>query len=161
MSLRQIRQIGDEILKKKSKDVSSMNERTKELIKDMEDTMTVLGGCGIAAVQVGVLKNIILVKPDVEGKTYIFINPTITKKSEEENIDFEGCLSVEGKRGEVKRPNQITVSAMDMDLKPFTLTAEGFFARAICHEIDHLNGILYVDKLESPLYNIDVAQEAK
>ncbi len=160
MSLRQIRQIGDEILKKKSKDVSSMNERTRELIKDMEDTMTVLGGCGIAAVQVGVLKNIILVKPDVEGKTYIFINPTITKKSEEETIDFEGCLSVEGKRGEVKRPNQITVSAMDMDLKPFTLTAEGFFARAICHEIDHLNGILYVDKLESPLYNIDVTQEA-
>ena len=161
MSLRQIRQIGDEILKKKSKDVSSMNERTRELIKDMEDTMTVLGGCGIAAVQVGVLKNIILVKPDVEGKTYIFINPTITKKSEEGNKDFEGCLSVEGKRGEVKRPNQITVSAMDIDLKPFTLTAEGFFARAICHEIDHLNGILYVDKLESPLYNIDVAQEAK
>ena len=155
MPIRQIRQIGDEILTKKSKDVTIMDDRTKSLIKDMEDTMNEFEGCGIAAVQVGVLKNIIIVKPEIDGETYLFINPTITEKSDTENIDFEGCLSVEGKRGQVKRPDKITISAKDINLKPFTLTAEGFFARAICHEFDHLNGILYVDKLESKLYNID------
>lgn len=155
MSIRQIRQAGDDILKKKSKPVVEINDRIKTLITDMEETMNTHNGCGIAAVQVGVLKNIILVKPAEDGETYLFINPTIIEKSNDTNIDFEGCLSVEGKKGEVERPNKITVVAKNINMEDFTLTAEGFFARAICHEVDHLNGVLYTEKLIGKLYDQD------
>ena len=155
MSIRQIRQTGDDILKKKSKPVVEINDRIKTLITDMEETMNTHNGCGIAAVQVGVLKNIILVKPTEDGETYLFINPTIIEKSNDTNIDFEGCLSVEGKKGEVERPNKITVVAKNINMEDFTLTADGFFARAICHEVDHLNGMLYTEKLIGKLYDQD------
>ncbi len=161
MSIRQIRQTGDDILKKKSKPVVEINDRIKTLIADMEETMNTHNGCGIAAVQVGVLKNIILVKPTEDGETYLFINPTIIEKSDDTNIDFEGCLSVEGKKGEVERPNKITVTAKNINMEDFTLTAEGFFARAICHEVDHLNGVLYTEKLIGKLYDQDEYIEEK
>ena len=161
MSIRQIRQAGDDILKKKSKPVDEINDRIKTLIADMNETMNIHNGCGIAAVQVGVLKNIILVKPTEDGETYLFINPKIIEKSDDTNIDFEGCLSVEGKKGEVERPNKITVVAKNINMEDFTLTADGFFARAICHEIDHLNGILYTEKLTGKLYDQDEYIEEK
>lgn len=155
MSLRQIRQIGDDILKKKSKNLTEMTDKTKELITDMKDTMKEHGGCGLAAVQVGVLRNIIIVQPSENDPIYTFINPVVVSKSSETNLDLEGCLSVEGKKGRVERPNSVTINYLDEDMNEQTLVAEGFFARAIFHELDHLNGELYTEHLIGRLYNDD------
>lgn len=159
MSLRTVRQIGDEILKKKSKDVKTIDDKTKMLIEDMKETMLYHEGCGLAAVQVGVLKNIIIVKPETEGEIYLFINPTILRTSEEKNVAAEGCLSVEGKQGEVERFSEIEIKAFDINMKEFTLVAKDFFARAIQHEIDHLNGILYVEKVVGQVYDVEDTEE--
>lgn len=155
MSIRQIRQIGDDILKMKSKNLTEMTDKTKELITDMKDTMKEHGGCGLAAVQVGVLRNIIIVQPSENDPIYTFINPVVVSKSSETNLDLEGCLSVEGKKGRVERPNSVTINYLDEDMNEQTLVAEGFFARAIFHELDHLNGELYTEHLVGRLYNDD------
>lgn len=147
MSQRIVRQKDDEILRKKSKDVTEITEKSKELIADMKETMTTLGGCGLAAVQVGVLKKIIICQPEEEGDILVLINPEIIEKSEEEEEGNEGCLSVEGYSGTVVRPKRIVVKAKDENMKDMEFDADGFLARIICHEVDHLNGILYTDKV--------------
>ncbi|HEY9575348.1 MAG TPA: peptide deformylase [Lachnospiraceae bacterium] len=154
MAIRNIRTMGDEVLVKKSRPVTKMTPKIEVLIEDMKDTMYEAMGVGLAAPQVGVLKRIIVI--DVGEGPIVFINPQI-KEMDGEQIGDEGCLSVPGKVGQVKRPNHVVVEALDEDMKPFTLEGEGLLARAICHECDHLDGILYVGYVEGELR--DVAQD--
>ena len=128
----------------KSREIEKIDDRILELLDDMYETLKKSeDGIGIAAPQVGVLRRIFLVL--VDGKYYECINPTIVSQSGCQ-IGEEGCLSVRGKFGTVKRPNKVTVKAFDRFGKPFTVNAEGFLARAFCHENDHLDGIIYIDK---------------
>ena len=157
MAIRQIRTIGDEILRKECKPVKEMTPRLKELIEDMFETMYETGGVGLAAPQVGILKQIVVI--DVEdGNQYVLINPEITE-TEGEQTGPEGCLSVPGKSGTVTRPEKVTAKAYNEDMEPIELTGEGFLARAICHECDHLHGCLYVDKVEGELEDVGEAEE--
>jgi peptide deformylase len=149
MALREIRTIGDPILTKKAKEIKIMTPRIRELIADMFDTLHDANGAGLAGPQVGVLKRITVIEVE-EGKPYVLINPHITS-SEGEQTGYEGCLSVPGKSGVVTRPAKVTVEALDGEMKPFTLEAEGLLARCICHELDHLDGGLYVDRVEGEL----------
>ena len=158
MALRQIRVDGDEILRKKCKEVKEMNERTKTLIEDMLDTMYDAGGVGLAAPQVGVLKRIVVIDVDYENpydNPYVLINPVIIEKEGEQTGD-EGCLSIPGKVAEVTRPNRVVVKFLNGDMEEVTLEAEELFARAICHELDHLEGVLYKDLAEGPLRDADI-----
>ena len=152
MAIRNIREIGEDVLTKKCKEVKEMTPRTKELIADMYETLTEADGVGLAAVQVGILKRIFVIHIDEERKG-TFINPVI-KSTEGEVLDYEGCLYVSGKTGQVNRPKKVTVEALDEDMKPFTLTVEDLYARAICHEYDHLEGLLYVDRVEGELQDV-------
>lgn len=146
MAIRNIIQLGDETLRKKSFTVEKINNKTIQLIDDMKDTLDKAQGAGLAAVQVGVLRRIFIV--DVEEGYYEFINPEIVS-TKGEQYGPEGCLSVKGKWGDVRRPNEVVIKALDRNGKPFKLKAVGFFARAICHEYDHLDGIVYVDKADN------------
>ncbi len=143
MAIRNILQIGDPTLRKKSFEVTDFGPKTHQLLDDMKDTLIKADGAGLAAPQVGVLRRIFVVK--VEDKYFECINPVITKQKGTQ-CDVEGCLSVKGKYGEVVRPYSVVVKAQDRFGKPFTVNAEGFLARAFCHENDHLDGIIYVDK---------------
>ena len=146
MAIRNIVQEGDPVLRKKSFEVTDFGEKTITLLEDMKDTLKQAKGAGLAAPQVGVLRRIFVV--DVEEGYFEFINPKIISQKGSQTGD-EGCLSVKGKYGTVTRPNKVTVQAYDRNGNLFTLKAEGFFARAICHEYDHLEGTLYIDKCES------------
>ncbi len=146
MAIRKIIQLGDETLRKKSFPVLEINNKIIQLLDDMQDTLKKANGAGLAAVQVGMLKRIFIV--DVEEGNFEFINPEILSKSGEQ-YGTEGCLSVKGKWGEVKRPKEVVVKAQDRNGKYFTLKATDFFAKAICHEYDHLDGIVYVDKADN------------
>lgn len=143
MTLRKIVQIGDPVLRKKSLEVTDFGPKTVELLDDMRETLIKAEGAGLAAVQVGVLKRIFVVS--VEEGYFEFINPVIVKTAGTQS-GREGCLSIQGKYGEVERPNKVVIKAQDRYGKPFKLTAYEFFARAICHEYDHLDGVLYIDK---------------
>ncbi|HHY13167.1 MAG TPA: peptide deformylase [Thermoanaerobacterales bacterium] len=143
MALRKIRQYDDVILRKKSKTVLVIDKRTEELIEDMLETMYNADGVGLAAPQVGILKRIVVI--DVGEGPIILINPEILA-SEGESIMQEGCLSVPGVLGDVKRPEKITVEAQDVDGNKVRIEGDGLLARALFHEIDHLNGILFIDK---------------
>ena len=155
MAIRNIREIGDEILTKKCKEVTEMTDRTRYLIEDMLDTLYEANGVGLAAPQVGVLKRIAVV--DVTGEDpYILINPRILETGGEQT-GSEGCLSVPGKAGTVTRPNYVKVAALDVDMKPFELEGTELLARAICHELDHLDGHLYVEKVEGDLVDVTAA----
>ena len=151
MALREIRIRGDEILGKVSKEVKEMTPRLHELITDMWDTMHEAEGVGLAAVQVGVLKRIFVVEVD-ENERCVLINPVIVS-TEGTQEGSEGCLSVPGKAGNVTRPMKVVVEGLDEDMKPVHIEAEGFYARAICHEYDHLDGHLYIEKVEGELYD--------
>ena len=146
MAIRKIIPLGDETLRKKSFTVNEINEKTIQLLDDMKDTLDKAQGAGLAAVQVGVLRRIFIV--DVEEGFFEFINPEILSKSGEQ-YGVEGCLSVKGKWGDVKRPSEVTVRAQNRNGEYFTITAKDFFAKAICHEYDHLDGIVYVDKADN------------
>ncbi len=143
MAIRKIIQVGDPTLRKKSFEVTDFGKKTWELLDDMKDTLYKAEGAGLAAVQVGVLRRMFVVSVD-EGY-FEFVNPQIIKTFGKQ-IGSEGCLSVQHKFGEVERPNKVVIKAQDRNGKEFTLTATEFFARAICHEYDHLDGILYIDK---------------
>lgn len=158
MAIRNIREIGDPVLNKTCKEVKEMTDRTRELIDDMFDTMYEAQGVGLAASQVGILKRIVVI--DVTGdEPYLLINPVILETSGEQTGN-EGCLSVPGKTGVVTRPNYVKVKAYDEDLKPFELEGTELLARAICHELEHLDGHLYVEKVEGELRNLsDVYEE--
>lgn len=156
MAIRNIREIGEEILTKKCKEVTEMTDRTRYLIEDMLDTLYEARGVGLAAPQIGVLKRIAVI--DVTGEDpYILINPRIVETGGEQT-GSEGCLSVPGKAGIVTRPNYVKVVAQDMDMKPFELEGTELLARAICHELDHLDGHLYVEKVEGELVDVTADQ---
>ena len=145
MALRKIRNYRkDDILRKKAKEVTKVDDRVRLLISDMIDTMYHADGVGLAAPQVGILKRIVVI--DVGDGVHALINPEILRQSGEE-IDYEGCLSIPGIRGRVKRPAHVVVRALDPDGKERKLRANGLLARAVCHETDHLDGILFIDKV--------------
>lgn len=149
MAIRNIRTMGDDILTKQCKEVKQINERTRELINDMLDTMYEADGVGLAAPQVGILKRIVVI--DIGDGPLVFINPVILETSGSQT-GSEGCLSVPGKAGDVTRPNYVKVKAYDEEMKEFVLEGEELLARAICHECDHLDGKLYVDLVEGELH---------
>lgn len=151
MAIREVREIGDDILTKQCKKVTKMTFRTKMLITDMLETMYEKNGVGLAAPQVGVLKQIVVI--DVGEGPIILINPEITETSGEQTGE-EGCLSVPGKWGIVTRPNYVKVRAFNQDMEPVELEGEELLARAFCHEIDHLHGELYVDKTQDGLHDV-------
>lgn len=155
MALRNIREMGDDILNKKCKPVKEINERTLDLIDDMFETMYEACGVGLAAPQVGILKRIVVI--DTTGEDPILlINPVIVETSGEQT-GHEGCLSVPGKSGVVTRPNYVKVIAYDENMEQFEIEGTELLARALCHEIDHLDGHLYIEKVEGPL--VDVSNE--
>ena len=157
MALREIRIEGDEILGKVSKEVKEMTPRLHELVTDMWDTMHKAEGVGLAAVQVGVLKRIFVVEVSDEEKC-VLVNPVIVD-TEGTQEGSEGCLSVPGMAGKVIRPMKVVMEGFDEDMKPIRVEAEGFFARALCHEYDHLNGHLYTEKVVGDLYRVDADEE--
>lgn len=159
MAIRNIREMGEEVLSKKCKLVTEMTPRTKELIEDMLDTMYESNGVGLAAPQVGVLKRIVVI--DVTGEDpYILINPRIVESSGEQT-GMEACLSVPGKTGQVTRPNYVKAVALDVNMREFEVEGTELLARAICHELDHLEGHLYVEKVEGPLVNTEDLEEGQ
>ncbi len=157
MAIRKIRYIGDDILKKKCKPVKAITDSTKELIQDMFDTMYEANGVGLAAPQVGILRRICVI--DIrDGDPVVLINPEIVESSGEQT-DEEGCLSVPGKVAEVTRANYVKVSSLDMDMNPVTYEGEGLLARAMQHEIDHLDGILYGERASEPYRDLEEEEE--
>lgn len=152
MAIRNIREYGDEVLNKKCKEITEMTPRLKELIEDMLETMYEANGVGLAAPQVGILKRVVVI--DVTGEDpYVLINPRIVESSGEQT-GHEGCLSVPGKSGVVTRPNYVKAEALDINMKPIVIEGTELLARAICHELDHLDGHLYVEKVEGELVDI-------
>lgn len=158
MAIRQVREVGDDILRKQSKPLTKMTLRTKILINDMLDTMYEANGVGLAAPQVGILKQVVVV--DVGEGPYVLINPEIIESSGEQTGD-EGCLSLPGKAGTVTRPNYVKVRCLNEDMEEVTYEGEELLARAFCHEIDHLKGILYSDLAEGPLHDAVYEDEEK
>lgn len=154
MAKRNIRIMGDSILNKTSKAIEEVTPKIDVLIDDMLDTMYDAGGVGLAAPQVGVLKRLVVIDVSLEGnEPIILINPEIIATDGEQTGD-EGCLSLPGKAGIVTRPNHVKVKAYDRHMKPFEVEGEGLLARAFCHEIDHLNGILYVEKVDGEIHEV-------
>lgn len=151
MAIRKIRIMGDPVLTKKCKPVTEMTPRLRELIEDMFDTMYEEMGVGLAASQVGVLKRIVVI--DTDGTPRVFVNPRIIQ-TEDEQTGNEGCLSLPGKSGVVTRPNYVKVTALDENMEEFTLEATQLLARAICHECDHLEGIMFTQYVEGELYDV-------
>ena len=143
MAIRNVVQVGDEVLRQKCFVVEHFDESLFKLLDDMKDTVKKEKGAGLAAPQVGVLRRVVVV--DVEEGYFEFINPVITAQKGEQT-GWEGCLSVRGKSGVVSRPMKVTLAYQDRAGEKHVLKAKGFFARAICHELDHLDGILYIDK---------------
>ena len=157
MAIRQVRLMGDEILEKVCKPVKELTPRLRELISDMYETMYDQNGVGLAAPQVGVLRRIVVI--DVTGEDPVtLINPQIIETSGEQTGQ-EGCLSVPGKAGKVTRPNYVKVRARNEDMEEFELEGEELLARAICHECDHLDGIMYVSHVEGELYDVEEAAD--
>ena len=147
MAIRMIRQEGDEILKKKSREIENIDDKLQELIKDMIETMHKYNGVGLAAVQVGVLKRVVVIDIYEEGvKPYIFINPVIIKTKGEQTVE-EGCLSFPNKFAKIIRPKEVTIEALNEKGEKIKLKAKYLLAQAICHEIDHLNGEVFLDKI--------------
>ena len=156
MALRKIRVQGDPILNKKCRPVEEMKPKIQELIDDMFDTMYEEMGVGLAAPQVGVLKRIVVI--DTDGSPRAYINPEILETSGEQTGD-EGCLSVPGMAGQVTRPDWVKVKALDENMEEFILEGTDLLARAICHELDHLDGKLYTDLVEGDLHSTNAEYE--
>lgn len=153
MAIRNIRTLGDEVLRKTAKEVTEMTPRIAELIDDMFDTMYEADGVGLAAPQVGIRKRIVVI--DCGDQPYVLINPVILETSGEQTGQ-EGCLSVPGKVGIVTRPDYAKVKALDENMQEYIVEGRDLLARCLCHEIDHLDGIVYVDKAEGELMRTDV-----
>ena len=158
MALRNIRVIGDEILYKRSKEVKEVTDKTRQLVEDMFETMYEAEGVGLAAPQVGILKRIVVIDVSEEQNSpIVLINPVITHM-EGEQRGSEGCLSVPGKAGIVIRPNLVRARALDLDMNEIEIEGEEFLARAIIHEVEHLDGKLYVDKVDGELVDVEAEQ---
>jgi len=146
MAIREIRKIGDDVLRKVSKRVEKIDHKILELLEDMAETMYKANGIGLAAPQVGILKRIVVI--DIGDGIIELINPEILEESGEQE-DIEGCLSIPGVVGEVKRPYRVRVEALNRDGQKFVVEGEGLLARALCHEMDHLDGVLFIDKAKN------------
>ena len=157
MAIMKIRQLGDGILRKKCREVPEMTPKLKELVEDMYETMYEAEGVGLAAPQVGILKRIVVI--DVDGTPYTMVNPKILEVSKDTQDGSEGCLSVPGKAGVVIRPAFVKAEAWDENMEHYVVEADGYLARAICHEVDHLEGIVYVDKVDGELYDVEPEDE--
>lgn len=147
MALRQIVKFGDDILRKKSRPVTSFDERLWTLLDDMAETMHDKEGAGLAAVQVGVLRRAVVIDVHDEHGLIELINPEIVSE-EGKQCGNEGCLSAPNVWEEVERPNTVTVKAQDRHGKEFTITGSALLARAFCHELDHLDGVLFIDHVK-------------
>lgn len=155
MALREIRVLGDEILKKTCREVKEMTPRMKELVNDMLDTMYEANGVGLAAPQVGILRRIVVIDiSEEQNEPLIMINPRLLETEGEQTGD-EGCLSLPGKAGEVTRPNYVKAIAYDTDMNEFEIEGTELLARAICHELDHLDGHMYVEKVNGPIHDVN------
>ena len=157
MAIRKIRYIGDECLNKVCKPVQKMTPATRELIEDLFDTMHKAMGVGLAAPQVGILRRVCVVDV-MDGDPIVLINPEIIETSGEQTDD-EGCLSVPGKCALVTRPDYVKVSSLDMDMNPVVYEGEGLRARAILHEMDHLDGVLYGERASEPYRDIEEEED--
>ena len=157
MARRTVRIAGDPVLEKKCREVKEMTPRFQELIDDMFETMYEENGVGLAAPQVGILKRIAVI--DVTGEDpIVLVNPVIRETSGEQTGD-EGCLSLPGKAGQVTRPNHVVVEAYDRDMKLRTVEGDELLARALCHEIDHLDGHMYTEKVEGSLHDVEYGED--
>lgn len=156
MALRTIRIQGDPVLEKVCRPIEKMTPKIETLIDDMLETMYESNGVGLAAPQVGILKRIAVI--DTDGTPYVFINPKILETDGEQTGD-EGCLSVPGKAGTVTRPNYVKVEALDENMEPFNLEATELLARAVCHELEHLDGILYTAHVQGELHDVTYEEE--
>ena len=152
MALREIRTQGDPVLEKVCKPVKEMTPRLQALADDMLETMYAANGVGLAAPQVGILRRIVVI--DVGEGPYVLVNPEIIERDGEQTGQ-EGCLSVPGVYGIVTRPEHVKAKAFDKDMKPYEIEAEGLFARAICHELDHLDGHMYTELVEDGLHRYE------
>ena len=146
MAIRSIRTEGDEILKKKSKKVEVIDEKIKELIKDMIETLHKYDGLVLAAVQVGILKQIVVIHEGEDKPIYVLINPEIISQTGVQVVE-EGCLSFPNKFAKIERPEKIKIKALDENGKEIIITGKGLLAQAISHELDHLNGEVFIDKI--------------
>lgn len=151
MSRRFVVQTGEPVLRQKCEEVKSFNQKLWQLLDDMKETVRAENGAGLAAPQVGVAERVVVI--DVQEGFFEMVNPVIVS-SKGEQTGPEGCLSVKGKQGTVTRPNKVKAEYRDRNGRKHKLTAEGFFARAVCHELDHLDGILYTDKALE-IYELD------
>ncbi|MCR1843174.1 peptide deformylase [Murimonas intestini] len=156
MAIRKIRIMGDGVLTKKCKEVKEVTPRIRQLIDDMIETMYEEMGVGLAAPQVGVLKRIVVI--DVGEGPIIMINPEIIETSGEQ-CGSEGCLSLPGKMGQVTRPNYVKAKAYNEEMEEIIVEGEELLARAICHECEHLDGIMFVEHVEGELYDVAPAEE--
>ncbi|MBR6504186.1 MAG: peptide deformylase [Clostridia bacterium] len=146
MAIRNIRESGDEVLKKKSKEIDVIDEKLQELIDDMIETMHAANGVGLAAVQVGVLKRVVVIDLYDDKGPIVLINPKIIKQNGEQIVE-EGCLSFPNQFGKVSRPMEVTAIGLNRDGKEIKIVAKELLAQAICHELDHLDGELFIDKV--------------
>jgi len=159
MALREVRKEGDPVLRKECRPLKEMNDRTRQLIDDMFETMYEANGVGLAAPQVGILKQIVVIDVGMdEPEPLVLINPEIVE-TKGESTDYEGCLSVPGYQGQVSRAAEVKVHALDENMEEFELEADGLLARCIQHETDHLHGKLYVDKVIGELEHLESAAE--
>ena len=156
MAIREIRVVGDRVLTKKCRPVEKMTPRISELIDDMFDTMYEANGVGLAAPQVGILKRIVVM--DVDGTPHLLINPEILETSGSQT-GAEGCLSLPGKAGIVTRPDHVKVKALDENMEEFEVEGTELLARAICHELDHLDGHMYTELVEGDIYDVSYDEE--
>jgi peptide deformylase len=161
MAIRNIREVGDKVLNKVCKEITDVDKKILVLIEDMLDTMYDAGGVGLAAPQVGILKRLVVIDVSEEGDDpIILINPIILDMDGEQTGD-EGCLSVPGKVGTVTRPNYVKVKAYNTDMEEIYIEGTELLARALCHEIDHLNGVLYMEKMVGELRNSFTTEEVQ
>lgn len=156
MALRTIRIQGDPVLEKKCREITEITPKIEELIEDMLDTMYEANGVGLAAPQVGVLKRVVVI--DIGEGPVIMINPEILETSGEQTGD-EGCLSLPGKAGQVTRPNYVKARAFDENMEEFIIEGEELMARAICHELDHLDGHMYTEKVEGQIHDVEYEED--
>jgi len=162
MAIRNLRYQNDEILRKKSREVEVVDDKIRELLNDMDETMHEDNGVGLSAVQVGVLKRVIVIDVKYDGSPSLkLVNPVIVKEKGKQEVD-EGCLSFPNEYAKVIRPKEVVVEALDENGKKVKIKADDLLAQALCHEIDHLDGILFVDRMEpGTLEYIDPSEEDK
>ncbi len=157
MALRKVVTEGDPILRKKCREISEVTDRIRQNMEDMVETMREEMGVGLAAPQIGIMRRMFVAEP-VPGELYYMINPEILE-AEGSQKDMEGCLSVPGYLGTVERPEKIKIKALDLDGNEQVYDFEGFHARVMCHENDHLDGILYTDKAENVISEKDLEEQ--